>query len=192
MHFETIVPILLVPLSLLKRPWPESISYLELFFGFINFPWPLSQERLLYLVLQIPHVRERVPFQAGLSESASLEKTHRSQVLWFSKPGLHYIEIRKSNLSFDRMYFLGEMGGTNKRFTSSFWHTVLTAEQGLPERFILNLPAQSAFRKHLTQSPSMQWPQPRGEGHGMHFLFLNHSPHLQKTSLENVFKGTSI
>lgn len=76
-----------------------------------------------FLVLQNPCVRGSVLFQTGLSEPA-IESTHKSQVLWFSKPGLHYIETRKSYPSFHRMCFLGEMEGTNKRFTSSIWHTV--------------------------------------------------------------------
>ena len=41
------------------------------------------------------------------------------------------------------MYFLGEMGGTYKRCTSSFWLTALTAGHDLPERLILTLTAAS-------------------------------------------------
>lgn len=152
----------------------------------------MAPEASTFSVFQIPYVRELIPFQAGPYEPESREMAHQSPILWFSKPGLHYIKTRKSNTSFHRMDFLVEMGGTKRRLTSSFWHPALTAERDFPKRLNVNLKGWS------TNMQEKSWPRlwaccgPNGEGVICTVCSWSHSAHLVvKTSWKNVFKGTS-
>lgn len=147
----------------------------------------------IFLVFHIPCGKEKVPFQAGLSEPTSRETTPKSRVLWFSEPGQHYIETRRSNPSFYRMYFLGEMEGTNKRFALHFDPlSGLQDRVSLKDWFLISQPSQSPCRKSLPGLRACSGLSLGLKDMVCTFYFWNHSARLQKTSWENVFKGTSL